>query len=139
MLGASVCFASELSNSESGTIESIRKDHIETFGLIRKAYDGGDMDEVERLLNSLNQKPVKPATELEKRLRVFYRALINDEIIEAKELAAVLIEDNEVSNKEKAYVYKALGDYFLQRDDFDNAVIEYKKILELSGKKADNK
>jgi len=119
-------------------IEAIRQRHRETFELIEKAIEEGDLDKVKELTESLNQVLTKPTTELSIHLNNFYRTLSKGDIVHAKKLGYELIESSETSYTQKAYIHNALGNYFFHKGDFDNARIEFEKILEFPVKKKES-
>lgn len=109
-------------------VEAIQQ-HIDQFELIQAAFENGDSNRVTELLNELGDVVNKPDEGDD--LNQFYRTLSEDNILQAKELANILVVSSEISHLDKAYIYKSLGDYFMGKDDLVSAVTEFKKILEL--------
>ena len=124
-----VSIASDQINTSNKQVENLRKKYSANFDLIEKAIKEGNSDKVNKLIESLNQIPIK--TESNSNIREFQESLSRDDIFQAKKLGYKLIESNKTSYTQKALIYRSLGDYFLYKDDLDNALIEYKKIIEL--------
>jgi tetratricopeptide (TPR) repeat protein len=119
---------SEPSPGNPQSVESIRAKHLQMFEEIQEAFDAGDNKKVEELLDSL--KLGSPHTSNDK-LNQFHSYLSLGNLTDAKELAYALLDDSELSDADRARIHEALGYAYLQIDKLDEAVSEFKEILEL--------
>ena len=125
----SLSIASDQVNASNKRVESIRKKYAAEFDLIEKAFKEGNSEKVIQLIDSFEHISIH--AEPNNNFSKFDESLARDDILQAKKLGYELIQSKETNYTQKAYVYRSLGDYFFFKSDFDSALIEYKKIVDM--------
>ena len=109
-------------------VESIHSKNKELFAEIQAAFEIEDLERVHQLLDKLESDSSNGNLSVQTKL---HSLISRGELSRAGSLVDKVTEDAEMSDIEKAYVYKAMGDAYFERDNLDAAIIEYKKIIEL--------
>ena len=123
--------SAENQTSKTERVQSIRSKNIKIFEEINIAFHADDLEKVKELLDYLSLGFTSANKD---KLHQFNASISSGKFIEAKEIASKLFENNELSEVERVRIHKFLGDAYFQRNNLDEALSEYKKVLELFDK-----
>lgn len=87
--------------------------------------------QISKKLQDLNAVVVSPQIEAEG--KNFYNFLQNNKYEEASQSAALMLQQSKTNN-DQAFTYQSIGEYYLAKNDPQNAKIYYMKSLEFSTK-----
>jgi tetratricopeptide (TPR) repeat protein len=116
-------------SSKATREQSLRATNIKLFKEASAAFDSDDFVKAKKILGML---VLDVSTIKTNSFEEVNRYLFLMDYEKASKVAKELLELNELSDYQKAQMYKLLAEIRLVHDDLDGALVEYKKILELS-------